>query len=212
MSLTVIHVSDTHLQPFDPVEGDLLIHSGDALNRGSITELIKFKKQLEDIKHRYDQIIFVPGNHDWILDHSYHYSKEFLQDGISNLEVLHNQSMYYKNHQIYATSAQPIFCNWAFNESSEILTEIYSYIPDSTEILITHCPAYGKFDQLDNGNHVGSKELASQMSRLTKLKLHAVGHIHCARGLEKIGPTWHSNASICNERYVPVHKENIIEL
>jgi len=218
MSTKIIHVSDTHLRPFNPEEGDILIHSGDALNRGDFySELPRFREQLELIKDRYRYIIFTPGNHDRCIEANYSESVKFLKETVENIHVLHNESITIDNIKFYATADQPFFFNWAFNKSSTDLRESYSNIPEDTEVLITHCPAKMILDFVDNrfnpgGNNVGSQELADRLPKLTKLKAHLCGHIHFSNGIKTVGNVIHSNASICDEQYNPTNKWNVIEL
>lgn len=210
MSVKIIHVSDTHLRKFNPEAGNILIHSGDALNRGSISELSTFKKQLKRIKKNYDHIIFVPGNHDRIFEQSPIFAAEYLEEGIDNLKVLNHQRTVIDGLVFFGTPYQPEFCNWAFNLPPHELLEKFSQIHKDTDVLITHCPVRGILDRTIQNENVGSSELSANMP--SKLKLHAFGHIHWSKGLVKLGDTWYSNGAICDEQYLPFNKENVIEL
>lgn len=56
-------------------------------------------------------------------------------------------------------------------------------------LFITHAPPYGtKTDQLPSGDHVGSKSLRKIIEELQPT-LNICGHIHEARGTDKIGKT-----------------------
>lgn len=63
--------------------------------------------------------------------------------------------------------------------------DLYSQIPDSTEILMTHGPPFGMLDKIKHGNrHVGcDKLLARLQTGLPNLRLHVWGHIHEDRGV-----------------------------
>jgi predicted phosphodiesterase len=61
---------------------------------------------------------------------------------------------------------------------------IWDQIPNDTNILITHSPAYGYFDQCDE--RAGSKSLLSRIEYLKtfrKLDVHVTGHIHEQTGI-----------------------------
>jgi Icc-related predicted phosphoesterase len=213
--ITLEHISDTHLQPFPELKGaDILVHSGDALNYGSIDELAKFRKQLEPIHHKYQHILYVPGNHDWAFEHNYNIAQEFLYETIPNILVLHNQEWKHPTlpYKFYGTSDQPEFCNWAFNRNPEELTNSYSKIPDDTDILITHCPPHGILDYTMRGEHVGSKELQFELFRLKNLKAHLFGHIHYSYGQIELNGVKYSNGATCGENYRPINEPRIIEL
>lgn len=211
MGIKIIHVSDTHLRPFNPEPGDILVHSGDALNYGHMNDLIRFREQLILISNNYKHIIFTPGNHDWIFQDEPNLSEEFLKERIPNLTVLHNQAAEILGLKFYGTADQPEFCNWAFNRPSEDLNKSYNNIPKYVEILITHCPAKGMRDVV-LGESVGSLELAEVMPTLTNLKAHLFGHIHFSRGLDYINDIYYSNGAVTDERYMGGYKESIIEL
>lgn len=209
--MILVHVSDTHLRPFNPEPGDILVHSGDALNYGHMADLIRFREQLVPLVNNYKHIVFVPGNHDWIFQNDPNLAVDFLKESIPNLTVLHNQSAEILGLKFYGTADQPEFCNWAFNRNSYDLLESYGRIPDDVEILITHCPAKGMRDVVF-GESVGSQELQINMPRLKKLKAHLFGHIHFSRGMDYINDIYYSNGAMVDERYMGGYKENVIEL
>lgn len=213
--LTICHISDTHLRPFPELpEADILIHSGDALNGGSISELDKFRKQIEAIQSKYKHILFTPGNHDRIFEQNYKVAEEFLYETIPNILILHNQEWKHPAlpYKFYGTADQPEFCNWAFNKDPEELINSYSKIPDDTDILITHCPPHGTLDYTMRGEHVGSKELQFELLRLKNLKLHMFGHIHYSYGQIQLNGVKYSNGAICGENYQPINEPRILEL
>lgn len=216
--ISIVHISDTHLKPFPELEkADILIHSGDALNYGNLEELIKFRDQLKAISQNYSHVIFVPGNHDRIFEEDFHLAEGLLKETVSNLTILHNSSVQILGFNFYGTADQPEFCNWAFNKDRHELIQSYSNIPENTNILITHCPAYGMLDIICNakppqGIHVGSNELQYKLQELKNLKLHCFGHIHFSSGLSNINDIYYSNGAICDEQYIPTNKGNLIEL
>lgn len=213
-NLTIVHLSDTHLKKFPELEsGNVLVHSGDALNYGSFEDLIKFREQLKAVKDNYKIIIYVAGNHDWEFEKRPYQSKQFLLEEIPNLVYLHHEAYEFEGVKFFGSPLQPAFCNWAFNVKDNLeLYEKYLEIPEDTEVLITHCPPEGTLDQLYTGGRVGSRALKLALPRLTKLKAHLFGHIHAARGIEYTNDIWYSNAAICDENYKPTNKANIIEL
>jgi hypothetical protein len=62
------------------------------------------------------------------------------------------------------------------------ITDIFSRIPEDTEILLTHTPPYKILDQTWRGKEAGCQCLAARLRALKSCRLHAFGHIHDAHG------------------------------
>jgi Icc-related predicted phosphoesterase len=221
--MKIITASDTHLTTRlgDAPPGDMFIHSGDALNSGSMRDLIQFKSDLLGIADRYKYILFTPGNHDCIFEEDFDLARKALEE-VPGLIVLHDKAVTIEGLKFYGTSWQPFFYKWAFNvgewktaengrrfnwTDAGKLEEHYSRIPEDTDVLITHCPAYGILDSVGDpeksGRRTGSPELRDRITKLSNLKLHVFGHIHFSHGVFKNGDTTFVNAAICTEDYDP---------
>jgi Icc-related predicted phosphoesterase len=213
MTLKLVHISDTHLKAFPTLpEADILIHTGDALNSGDFSDLIKFRQQLDPIHHKFKKILFLPGNHDWAFQHTPLEAENFLKETIPNIEIMHEREYTYDGYKFFGTSYQPYFGGWAYNiPLYNELAEFYDRIPEDTEVLLTHCPPKGILDSCI-WDRVGSEELLQRLNKLNKLKLHCFGHIHYSHGLHFNGSTLYSNGAICTEEYKPLNGPNIIEL
>jgi Icc-related predicted phosphoesterase len=110
------------------------------------------------------------------------------------------------------------FGGWAWMKSPEDLKELYSFIPNSTDIIVSHQPPYGYGDLLDpkmarlgEDPHVGSKELLDTIDRV-KPELVICGHIHSGRGSYQRGETRIYNVAVVNEAYERVHEPVEIDL
>jgi len=214
--MKIIHLSDTHLKGFDPEPGDILIHSGDALNAGSFMELVSFRQELEKVKNRYKHIIYVPGNHDFIFEDDPKLAIGFIKETIPNLHVLINEELVIDGIKFYGTPDQPVFFHWAFNKEPEDLIKSYNNIPKDVNVLITHCPPHGILDYVVNRYHpggvnVGSTELLNALPELKALKLCCFGHIHYSYGTKLIDGIMYSNGALVDERYIRVNKEIVLE-
>ena len=79
-------------------------------------------------------------------------------------------------------------------------------IPTTTDILVTHGPAYGFLDDVEGrkGEHLGCELLADKI-KLLKPKIHVCGHIHTGYGHYFDGHTHFFNASVLNEQYLYAH-------
>lgn len=103
------------------------------------------------------------------------------------------------------------FCDWAYMKSERELAEMYDYIPDGTDIIISHGPPYGYGDLTYDGRHVGSPSLLRAIDRV-KPKVVITGHIHEAFGKYRHMTTDIYNVSIVNSRYQHVNPVTMITL
>jgi len=222
--MKVVTISDTHTM-HDQItvpDGDILIHSGDATNRGYENEVREFGEWFRNQPHKYK--VFVAGNHDtsfedtpiqarqWFFDEEVDPTKMYSKNGAFYLQeqsitlTIGNESV-----NIYGAPHQPEFCNWAFNvKPGAALKAIWDKIPKDTDILITHGPSYGVRDLSSRGIKCGCRDLKNAVGRV-RPKLHVFGHIHEGYGTEQWAGTLVANTSICDARYDPVNKPLIFE-
>ena len=92
------------------------------------------------------------------------------------------------------------------------MKEKWDAIPEDTDILITHGPAYGFVDTVKNRpyDNLGCELLAERIPE-TKVKIHVCGHIHSGRGIEQKNETLFINASVLDERYEYTQKPITID-
>ena len=62
----------------------------------------------------------------------------------------------------------------------------YAQIPEDTDVLITHSPAYGILDFDDDNINFGSEALLYVVSKI-KPRIHLFGHIHKRHGITTVG-------------------------
>ncbi len=220
----IIVLSDTHNahEEISVPDGDLLIHAGDATNRGTIEEFAAFGKWFKNLPHRHK--IFVAGNHDWLFE----ISPPLAGSLIDGCVYLQDSFVEIENLKIYGSPWQPRFFDWAFNlNRGRQLAEKWRLIPDDTNILITHGPPFGILDAAPRGSlpdeNVGCEDLRRRVEELVgfeRLKLHVFGHIHFSYGVTKkfsekfnrqIGVTF-ANASNCDESYRPFNPPLVFDV
>lgn len=210
-NLRITLISDTHTRhdeiTNDLPGGDLLIHSGDLMNSGKNIEDIKSFCKWFDSLDQYTHKVFIAGNHDRMFQEDPERAMEivnsyknitYLQD--SWVEVGDDNEMV----KIYGSPWQPWFYDWAFNlqRNSIGLASKWEAIPEDTDIVITHGPAYGMVDtvagrQYDN---LGCELLRERLD-LIQPKIHTCGHIHTGYGHILNEGTHYFNASVLDERY-----------
>jgi len=187
-------------------KGDLLIYAGD--DDWSFSSQVKdFNKWLKtiDIPNK----IVIAGNHDWYAQEPKNKVIKYLTEAV----YLRSSGCEINGLKIWGSPYTPIFCDWAFNLYYEELKIEWDKIPEDTNILITHGPPYGILDKvLPREDSVGDTALANRITKLSNLKLHVFGHIHCQYGIEKKGEVTFVNASLCNEAYAPVNKPIEVEI
>lgn len=203
-------ISDTHCKhkqcTIDLSRGDLILHAGDISSRGYEHEIREFCAWYSKLP--YDYKVFIAGNHDWGFQDNPENCKAIVES-YKNIEYLQDNLLcigddYDNMIKIWGSPWQPEFYNWAFNlpRKGEELRYKWSLIPEDTDILITHGPAYGILDTVEGrrNDYLGDELLLERIKQV-KPKLHISGHIHTGRGYYFDGNTHYFNASILDEQY-----------
>ena len=204
-------LSDTHSQPLSPSipPGDVLLFAGDFSNRGSPASISAFNSLLQSLPHTHK--IVIAGNHDHSLDPTCWSSvKSISPYQYENTEpkkvtagvYLENQGCEVFGYRIWGTPWIRSIRPGAFTVSTENeLEPHYSQIPDSVDILLTHCPAHSILDTNSEGKSQGSTALLRLLHRL-RPRVHVFGHIHESYGQYHPPDSWLSlNASTCSVKY-----------
>ena len=203
-------ISDTHTKEkeLNLPGGDTLIHAGDFMGSGySLPELTDFLSWLSS--QDYTNKILVAGNHDRIFEENPRAIKAIME-AYPGITYLQDSVVIIDDVKFYGSPWTPAFGSWAFQLHDDLEAEkIYNKVPDDTEILITHGPAYGYLDEIElplmpgySPGHLGCKVLGRLIDRI-KPGLHVCGHIHSGRGIIKgLGTgTTYINASSLGEAY-----------
>ena len=112
-----------------------------------------------------------------------------------------NESICVNGLNIFGSPYSVVFGNWWFMQSEKELKEIYSAIPDNTDIILTHTPSFEKLDFAISGENAGSISLSNRIEQLKNLKYHIAGHIHEGYGIMKENNITYLNVSLLDERY-----------
>jgi Icc-related predicted phosphoesterase len=203
-------ISDTHnkhkqLTPFLP-GGDILIHAGDISSLGHKHEITEFCKWFDKIDN-YDLKVFIAGNHDYGFEKRVNETMEIVNSYKTITYLQDDWVGFQKNDlreiRIWGSPWQPEFYNWAFNlprKGAGLLSK-WEMIPEDTDILITHGPAYGYVDMvIGQYEHLGCELLIDRIG-VVKPDIHICGHIHSGYGYATNGKTHFINASVLNEGY-----------
>lgn len=212
--MKICFISDTHglHDKVGPIpDADVLIHCGDLTNMGKIPELQDVAAWFRAQPHRHK--ICIAGNHDFGLE-------AFMKDGaefavheklFAGITYLRDSSVTIDGVKFFGSPWTPAFYDWAFNQMRGAQSrERWAAIPDDTDVLITHGPPMGILDRV-GPDSVGCYDLATRVFQVQP-KIHAFGHIHCAYGEKKFGPTKYVNAALLNEIYKPKNAPIVVEI
>ena len=195
--IKIVATSDIHGElDFKIPSGDILTISGDICPvRGShspTTQMYWLKNHFlpwtdlliknDVVKH----IVFIAGNHDFVFKRvTTTTSGDFHMDLPEHVHFLNDSGIELEGVKIYGTPWTPTFGNWAYMTCEEALDNIYSKIPEGLDILLSHGPAYGWNDMIEqypercweDDKHIGSKSLRKHIMRAKPLWTFC-GHIH----------------------------------
>ncbi|KAJ6480659.1 Metallo-dependent phosphatase-like protein [Mycena vulgaris] len=196
-------LSDTHNSTFEPPPGDVLVHTGDLTQRGTLKEMKKTVEWLCALPHPLK--IIIAGNHDLAVHREWydgnwqrmrHKSKESAEAVAelfkgphavaANLVYLQDEQYKFRVHEggrewsIYGSPWSPEFENWAFGYPREDGEALVSQFPH-TDILLTHGPPQNLLDLTNGEVRAGCAALSARV-RTLRPRLHVFGHIHEARG------------------------------
>lgn len=206
--MRLVLTSDTHgLHEAVPIpDGDILIHAGDFSSRGTLDQAARFLEWFGRQPHPHK--VFIAGNHDWLAERSPELLTGLIPPGC---HYLANSGAIIAGIRCWGSPVTPRFFDWAFNcDRGEAISRYWAMIPEDTELLITHGPPAGILDQTRMGLQVGCEELRARIGLLS-LRLHVFGHIHEARGTQRIGDTLFVNPSAVDVRYQPQGAAVVVE-
>ena len=196
----LVIISDTHRSEHKVKlpKGDILIHCGDydIYNMNHLIWLNNWFGSLD-----FSHIIFIGGNHDFLLDQ---FPKKEIKKLFTNAIYLENDGVEIDDIKFWGSPYSPEFGNWAFMypRCSEEAKKIWSQIPENLDFLITHAPPYQILDVNRQGENCGCEVLQREVFK-KKPKYNVFGHIHPSTIDNKkiIDGITFINVSLLNEDY-----------
>jgi Icc-related predicted phosphoesterase len=183
--LKIWHISDTHNYHgllIIPEGMDVVIHSGDFTQS---YDVFKNEPEAKAFLHWFGNLdipykILIAGNHDAFV---YKNSGEFKTLCIHyNIIYLENTFVIIENLKIYGSPLTPTFGKWYFMKDRSKLHDVWSHIPEDTDILVVHGPPKGVLDSSyrrdNNMEKCGCVSLQKHVLGRIKPKLCLFGHIH----------------------------------
>jgi Icc-related predicted phosphoesterase len=213
----IVAISDTHGKHRNLVlhEGDILIHAGDVSSMGKESEIKDFLNWFSKTDFTYK--IMIAGNHDFYFEKIVDNAKVLEELIPANVIYLNDsgveiENLGQKTLRIWGSPIQPWFFNWAFNRNrGEDIKRHWDKIPQNTDMLITHGPAYGILDKTTRNESVGCEDLLEKVKEVKPI-FHICGHIHEAYGYIKQSGTEFINASVLDENYNLRNKPIVFEI
>ena len=206
INMKIIAISDTHgaHTVVTVPKGDVLVHSGDFCRFGWKDEFKNFIEWFASHPHKHK--VMTCGNHDMAVAKYRDYCKSIATD--LGVHLLLDEEVIIDSIKFYGSPWTPKFYNWHFMENrGENIAKIWAKIPEDTDVLITHGPAYGHGDPAPGNRLAGCFELLKRIMQVEP-KVHFFGHIHEGHGRTVSDEirTVFINAAIMNGRYKPVNQ------
>lgn len=216
--LKIVATSDFHGYLPDIPECDLLLIAGDICpvwnhDRAFQMDWLRWQFSPWMKKQPAKEIVWVGGNHDFVLEHA----RRFKIDDLGGT-YLYNESAEVLGSKIWGSPLSPTFGKWAFMYDDELLWDYWQKIPEDTEIIVVHGPPFGYGDKTlgymgSPPINVGSRSLRNRINELPNLKFVVCGHIHpdygthlTLQGVKVI------NATHVDDKYDPVNLPVEVEL
>jgi len=194
--MKITFISDTHNKHKEITEdlpgGDLLIHAGDISSMGYKHEIQQFCKWFDSLTN-YSAVVFIAGNHDF------------------GFEKRPEETMEIVNSYKWITYLQDSVLQFNLPKDGWELEQAWEEIPDDTDILVTHGPAFGYLDTIMGQYDNLGCELLTKRIKTIKPKIHVCGHIHSGYGYVFDGDTHFINASVLDEQYQYTQKPLTVE-
>jgi Icc-related predicted phosphoesterase len=198
-NISLDFTSDLHGFKPELSGGDILIICGDLTARDKRDEYDDFILWLNKLSYRCKVVI--GGNHDGLLE------RKQVTIGGENIHYLCNSGFEFEGMKIWGSPYTPTFQNWYFmrNRGQEIKKH-WDLIPSDIDILVTHGPPYGIFDEIEDEIRVGCEDLRKTVQERVKPRIHCFGHIHEGGGsMTEIDDITYVNCSYVDERYRPAN-------
>jgi len=221
-------------------KADVLLHCGDFTNAGEQEQIESFNKWLEGYPAKHKVIIAgnhdITFHEEYYLDRgAARFHRQAVPDPsraalpVMNFEVkpyncsecrgLLESHIYLEDdivevcgYTIYGSPWQPEFCDWAFmRPRGAPMREVWTKVPESVDVLLTHTPPQGHGDKTSDNCRVGCEMLRAAILQRA-VSVNVFGHIHAGYGCSTDDTTLYINASTCDSHYRPINPPIVFDL
>jgi Icc-related predicted phosphoesterase len=166
---------------------DLVLVAGDIVNH----DVERAKRFLADLAEAGSPVYFVPGNMDGV--------ELITWSGTESVRALHGRCETWQNVALIGLGGSPRGAfttpiEYSEEAGAEVLERALTNYHGGNMILVSHCPPKEtKADRVMIGQHIGSSSVRKFVEKM-KPMIVVSGHVHEARGVDRIGPTVVVNA------------------
>jgi Icc-related predicted phosphoesterase len=166
---------------------DLVLVAGDIVNH----DVERAKRFLADLAEAGSPVYFVPGNMDGV--------ELITWSGTESVRALHGRCETWQNVALIGLGGSPrgtftTPIEYSEEAGAEVLERALTNYHGGNMILVSHCPPKEtKADRVMIGQHIGSSSVRKFVEKM-KPMIVVSGHVHEARGVDRIGPTVVVNA------------------
>jgi Icc-related predicted phosphoesterase len=186
--MRIVHLSDTHMlhRRLDVPAGDILVHSGDFVDGGSLDEYTDVFSWLDSMPHKHK--LLVAGNHDSLFQLFAKMIRKRLPKSITYLE---DSGATIDGLKFWGSPWTLGYPWMAFTyRAIEGGETRWTSVPDDINVLVTHGPPHGILDRDYEGQRIGDALLYKRVKTI-RPKLHLFGHVHDQNGvIERLGTTF----------------------
>lgn len=125
-------------------------------------------------------VVGIAGNHDFVAA-----ERPFIMEELPWIYLLDGETTV-NGLKIWGSPYANFLPGWVFMETDDKLAQRWEKIPDDTDILMVHGPAFLYRNVTLKGEHVGSISLAARIRELKQLKLFVFGHTHESYGVNPL--------------------------
>jgi len=203
--MIIIATSDTHYrhEKVELAPGDVFIHAGDN-NAGGPSCARDFIEWVGELNYKHK--IIIAGNHDNAFADDPKYIEQLCKD--NGVIYLNDSGVEIDGVKFWGSPWTPKYGLdiYVFNAARSVteqaflgfkyplIEEKWALIPEDTDVLITHGPAYDVLDVNKKGIPCGCVELRKAIEKI-KPQVHIFGHIHEGAGDTKINETEYYNVA-----------------
>lgn len=207
--MRIVVIADTHAghDSLGVLEGDILIHCGDA------EMLFDQDDHMIDAidgwfaRQKVDHVLYVGGNHDVTLE------KRVAAKALPfrNAVYLQDSMFTYQGVRFYGAPWVPELRGHAFFADDASLAAAWAEIPEGVDVLITHTPPAGVMDVSGSGLELGCPHLARHVDRANP-RLHCFGHVHASSGTSVQDGRTYVNAALVNSNFEIARRPFVLDL
>lgn len=211
--MRIVATADTHF-PFAASripDGDVFFLAGDLMYTGYTDEWASRVKNFDNLKDRFDEMYYVPGNHDLHVELYTGPSNQDLRRAGAKMLGTHPRFMTTKLKNGMVVLGLPFVVGlpgWAFNREELGLDSLVQLLPKA-DIVVSHSPP--RINGMDGAGNWGVEAWALYQ-QIHKPAIWINGHIHECYGEHAHNGTRFYNVAMCDRKYDQVNPPAVIDV